>query len=129
MMEMEFVRRMISTEKMNLRYFLRLYYGKSAKIKLGKADIKIGEKKKNGFEVTIIQADEKKEGYVVLNEKINGFTLFFSTVGQAVKFSVYRSFKVGKKKKARIETFSNNPSINCFDLSNYLKKESKSMLL
>ena len=129
MMEMEFVRRMISTEKMNLRYFLRLYYGKSAKIKLGKADIKIGEKKKNGFEVTIIQADEKKEGYVVLNEKINGFTLFFPTSEEAVKYTVYKRFKFGKKKKARIEKFKRNSSRDCFDLRNYLKTDRKRVWL
>jgi len=126
MMDINFLRRMFSTTKMNLRYFLKLYFKNPVEFELGKAeDVRIGNNKKKAFNITVIISDERVEGYAILNEKIDGFTLFFPEKEKAVTYQVFRRLKKGKAKKVKVTIFKRIVPRNCFDIRNYLKEKTE----
>ena len=125
-MDMDFLRRMFITKRMNLRYFLKSYFQNPVEFELGKSeDVRIGNNKKKAFNITVIISDEKMDGYVILNEKIDGFTLFFPEREKAVTYQVFRRIKKGKSKKVKVTFFKRIVSRNCFDIRNYLKEKTE----
>ena len=127
MMDMDFLRRMFSTKRMNLRYFLKSHLNKEElKFKIGKSEkAVVNKKEKTVFNITLITPQETVEGYALLNEKIDGFTLFFPERESAIVYKVLRRFKKGKSKKVKITflSFKRIVSKNVFDIRNYCEEK------
>lgn len=111
MKKKEFIRRMIFTEKMNLRYYLKLYFCKEARISIGRSEkIIIDRKTTKAFNVYITIKERRMEGYVILKKSLNGFILFEPEKDRAIEVTI--SDQVDKerqgnpiRKRARIKFF------------------------
>lgn len=126
----EFLRRMFSTDRMNLRYFLKLYFCKEAQISIGKSEkIVMKSRKRKAFNVLITIKNEEIDCYVVLNKKLNGFILFVPEKERAIQFTVRDKVNIEKEnhpieKRAKVEYFIKDTSGKFFrgTLGSYLKE-------
>ena len=123
MINTEFLRRVFSTEKMNLKYFLKLYLGNIMFYIEDKEMMFIDKKEKEVYNITIIVGKRKEIwGFVYLNRAKDGFVLIMPKEETVVKFIF--NYKHKQNKKAKVKIYKKNDEGTHFKCKwgNYLKE-------
>lgn len=131
MISKEFLRRMLSTKKMNLRYFLKLYFRDGAQFYIENEEVMhIDNVRRKAYNIRMIINRKEVWGFVLLNKKLNGFVLLIPQKEKAVRFTM-SSKQSSSVKRAKVEHFRKSVNGKYFKSrwGSYLKERQESMII
>mgnify|MGYP003301502313 CR=1 FL=1 len=127
MISREFMRRMLSTKKMNLKYFLKRYFRDAQFYIENEEMLRIDNVRRKAYNICIVIEGKEEWGFVMLNKRFNGFILIIPQKERAIRFTM----STKNLKRAKVEYFKKSDKGKYFKSrwGNYLKIREESMII